>query len=119
MLDQLGVTNVRPGRDSNPKSANPANYDQAKANPYPKLPEILETKDGKKVTTPDQWWNKRRPEILKFYRDEIYGHIPANAPKVTWEVAETDPKARDGAAVMRRTSSRLSGFWGSSLVKVE
>ena len=43
MLDQLGVSKLRPGRDSNPKSANPANYDQAKANPYPKLPEVLET----------------------------------------------------------------------------
>ncbi len=47
MLDQLGITRLRPGRDSNPNSPNPANYDPAKANPYPTLPEILVTKDGR------------------------------------------------------------------------
>src|ERR1700733_6912302 len=65
MLEQLGINKLRPGRDSNPNSPNPANYDQAKANPYPKLPLILETKDRKKVTTPEQWWNERRPEIVE------------------------------------------------------
>ena len=65
MLDQLGITRLRPGRGSNPNSPNPANYDQARANPYPMLPEVLETKDGKKATTPEQWWNERRPEIVE------------------------------------------------------
>jgi hypothetical protein len=50
---------------------------------------------------------KRRPEILKFYQTEIYGRAPANAPKVTWEVIETDPKARDGAAGLRRVVGRM------------
>jgi hypothetical protein len=89
MLDQLGITKLRPGRDSNPNSKNPANYDQAKANPYPKLPEILETKDGKKVTTAEQWWNERRPEIAELLERELYGRIPENVPKVQWEVRET------------------------------
>ena len=89
MLDQLGITKLRPGRDSNPNSPNAANYDQAKANPYPKLPEILETKDGKKVTTPEQWWNERRPEIVELLEREVYGRIPENVPKVKWEVRET------------------------------
>src|SRR3954449_3289064 len=51
MLDQLGITRLRPGRDSNANSPNPANYDQAKATPFPKLPELLETKAGEKVAT--------------------------------------------------------------------
>src|SRR5262249_50400098 len=89
MLDQLGIKKLRPGRDSNPRSANPANYDQAKANPYPKLPEILETRDGKKVTTAEQWWNERRPEIVELLEREVYGRIPENVPKVRWEVRVT------------------------------
>src|SRR5262249_61622623 len=56
---------------------------------------------------PEMWMKKRRPEILKFYQTEIYGRVPANAPKVTWEVTETDPKARDGAAVLRRVVGRM------------
>ncbi len=89
MLDQLGITKLRPGRDSNPNSPNPANYDQAKANPHSKLPEILETKDGRRVTTPEQWWNERRPEIVELLEREVYGRIPENAPTVQWEVRET------------------------------
>src|SRR5262245_46400089 len=53
------------------------------------------------------WRTRRRPEILKLYQTEIYGRIPDNAPKVTWEVAETGPKARDGSAVMRRVVGRV------------
>jgi hypothetical protein len=36
------------------------------------------------------WRKQRRPEILEFYQAEIYGRIPPSAPKVTWQVAETD-----------------------------
>ena len=89
MLDQLGITRLRPGRDSDPTSPKAANYDQTKANPYPKLPEILETKDGRKVTTPDQWRKERRPEIVEMLEREVYGRLPTNVPKVKWEVRET------------------------------
>jgi hypothetical protein len=44
---------------------------------------------------------------MKFYRDQIYGNVPANAPKVTWEVAETDPNARDGKAILKRLVGRI------------
>jgi hypothetical protein len=83
-----------------------SNYSEDKVPPYT-LPDPLLLSDGQKVTTPELWVKKRRPEILKFYQAEIYGRIPANAPKVTWEVTETDPKARDGAAVMRRVVGRM------------
>jgi lysophospholipase L1-like esterase len=102
MLDQLGITKLRPGRDSNPNSPNPANYDQAKANPYPKLPEVLETKGGKKVTTSEQWWNERRPEIVELLEREVYGRIPENVPKVRWEVRETREVEAGGKPAVRR-----------------
>ena len=38
MLDQLGITELRPGRSNNEESPNAANYDESKANPYPVLP---------------------------------------------------------------------------------
>jgi hypothetical protein len=42
-------------------------------------------KDGKPVTDAATWWNRRRPEILGDFLTEVYGVIPANTPKVTWE----------------------------------
>ena len=49
----------------------------------------------------DTWRNQRRPEILELYNREIYGRVPANAPKVTFEVVETDPNAMDGLAIRK------------------
>ncbi len=36
------------------------NYDESKANPYPKLPDALVLKNGHKVTNAKVWWNQRR-----------------------------------------------------------
>jgi hypothetical protein len=38
---------------------------------------------------------------------EIYGQIPVNTPKVTWEVAETNTTAKDSTAIMRRIVGRI------------
>ena len=35
MMDQLGIKALRPGPSGNEKAPNHANYDEAKANPYP------------------------------------------------------------------------------------
>jgi hypothetical protein len=53
------------------------------------------TASGQLISSAEQWFKTRRPEILKFYREEIYGVVPDGALRVTWEVAETDaPPAR-------------------------
>jgi len=90
MLEQLGVTNLRPGPNGRAQAGEPnaANYDPAMANPYPNLPDPLVTKAGKTVATPDIWWVKRRPEIAEDFEREIVGRIPDNVPKVTWSTKE-------------------------------
>jgi hypothetical protein len=76
------------------------NYDESKANPYP-LPDPLVLNDGKHVKNAKAWWNQRRPEILENFRSEMYGRIPENTPKVTWEVTSTDAKAGGGLAIKK------------------
>lgn len=90
MMQQLDITEVRPGKSGDPTHPNSANYDESIANPCPELPEILVTKNGKKVTTPDMWWNVRRPEIAEIFEREVYGRIPDNVPSVTWKVEIVD-----------------------------
>ncbi|HVX83211.1 MAG TPA: acetylxylan esterase [Phycisphaerae bacterium] len=63
------------------------NYDEAKANPFPELPDPLMLKNGEKVTDGATWWGKRRPEIVEDFEREVYGRMPKETPKVTWEVA--------------------------------
>ncbi len=90
MMQQLGIKRLRPGPSGNESAPNHANYDEATANPCPELPEALTLKNGKKVTTADDWWNKRRPELVEDIEREVYGRLPQKIPSVTWTVKITD-----------------------------
>jgi hypothetical protein len=89
MLQQLGITKLRRGRDANQESEFKANYEEDKANIYGDLPDVLTLADGTKITTAEQWWKQRRPEIVEAFESEIVGRIPKNVPEVKWEVRET------------------------------
>jgi len=89
-----------------------SNYNEEKVPPYT-LPDPLVMNDGRAVTTAQMWFNERRPEILKFYQTQIYGRIPENAPKMTWEEMET--KLDSGIA--RTSGSNESGAPNGAIVK--
>jgi len=99
MKDQLGIRTLRPGPSGNEQAPNHANYDEATANPFPVLPDVLMLKDGRKVTTPAMWAT-RRAEIIEEFDREVLGRVPKSVPKVTWEVTETLPSTVGGRAVM-------------------
>jgi hypothetical protein len=86
MMQQLGITRLRPGPSGRAGATNSANYDPALANPYPDLPDPLTLKDGRKVTTAEIWWKQRRPEIVEDFEREVFGRVPKNVPKVTWKI---------------------------------
>jgi hypothetical protein len=87
MMRQLHIAGLRP--PVNARVLGSANYDEAKANPYPDLPNPLAMKNGKKVTTAKMWWHQRRPEIVEDFDREVYGSVPKSVPKVKWEVTST------------------------------
>ena len=84
MMQQLGISELRPGPSGNPEAPNAAISDEAKVQPY-FLPNPLEFDNGTKVTTQQQW-EKRRAEITEHFDREIYGRLPENIPGVTWKV---------------------------------
>lgn len=86
MMEQLGIKKLRPGPSGNRGATNEANYDPAKANPFPDLPDPLTLKNGQKVTSPEIWWKRRRPEIVEDFERDVIGRIPKEVPKVTWSV---------------------------------
>jgi hypothetical protein len=90
MMDQLGIKALRPGPSGNEKAPNHANYDESKANPYPDLPDPLKLNNGQPVTTPQIWWDQRRPEIVEMYEKYVYGRIPKDVPSVKWTVTAVD-----------------------------
>jgi hypothetical protein len=106
MMQQLGITRLRPGPSGNESAPNAANYDEALANPFPDLPELLKMENGRAVTTARQWNRQRRPEIVELFEREVVGRIPRNVPKVTWSITERAAAEVGGRQVNAR---RLQG----------
>ena len=103
MMDQLGITSIREGANGrDPSAPNAANYDEAKGNPYPVLPDVLKLDNGKPVKNAKQWWGQRRPQIVEHFDREVYGRLPKSVPGVTWSVAETKNDTSGGAEVVTR-----------------
>jgi hypothetical protein len=99
MLDQLGIKKVRSGRSGKGPDAS----SEATANPYKEtMPDLLIFKDGTKVMAPAQW-PKRRAEIVEDFEREVYGRVPKNVPKVTWEVTSTVEGESEGIAFVTKT----------------
>ena len=89
MQRQLGITVLRPGPSGRADAPNPANYDETIANPFPDWPDLLTLENGECVTSPETWWQRRRPEIVEAFEREVVGRIPENVPDVEWSVTET------------------------------
>ena len=61
--------------------------DSSRVGDYTQI-DLLKMKTGRIITTPEEWWNKRRPEIKKDLEEELYGKIPDEKilPEVEWDV---------------------------------
>jgi len=101
MKDQLGIKALRPGPSGNESAPNHANYDEALANPYPKLPEVLTLSNGKPVKSASDW-TRRRKEIVEEFDREVVGRVPKNVPRVTWTVTRTIDATVAGVPVIAR-----------------
>ena len=83
MQRQLAITAMRPGPSGNPSAPNAANNDEAKANPFSDIPDILTFDDGSRVRSARDW-PRRRVELLDALSREMYGRVPRDVPRVTW-----------------------------------
>ena len=97
MMDQLGIKALRRGANPNDQTT----FDEASANKYP-LPPLLVMQNGSKVTKAKQW-PARRAEIQEDFEREVYGRIPKNVPKVTWELTNTNTVDIGGISAITKT----------------
>jgi len=106
LMKLLQIDSLRPGPSADPSAPNAANSDESKANPYPEIPDPLILDNGQKVTNAEMWWKLRRPEIQEHFDREIYGRVPEDVPKVTWEIVSV---SRDTNANMPVVTKKLLG----------
>jgi hypothetical protein len=76
------------------------NYDEAKAGTY-QLPELLRTTDGARIPDRKAWEQKRRPEIISLYTQEVYGRMPGKPAGMQFRTIITDPDALGGKAIRK------------------
>ncbi len=73
------------------------NYDENKV-PQFVLPNVLETFNGKEVKTVKEWEDERRPELLDFFTQNVYGEIPGKLAITSFEIVEQSNDAIEGKA---------------------
>lgn len=84
-----------PGTAYDPGKPGNVNYDEARAQVHPNLPDVLTLKNGTKVTTPAQW-KIRAAEIRAMFDSEVFGKYPKGLPGVTWRVTGTEERDVEG-----------------------
>ena len=74
--------------------------------PY-SLPEALTFRNGKRVTSP-QDWPRRRAELVRLFEEHVYGRIPDGLPRQPGWVVETRRDALGGKAIRQRIQISLT-----------
>lgn len=77
------------------------NYDESKV-PIFKVPDPLKSFKGKKIKNTKKWEKTRRPELLKFFTENVYGEVPGNLEISAFEVVEQSNNALDGKATRKQ-----------------
>ncbi|MBV9123463.1 MAG: acetylxylan esterase, partial [Planctomycetes bacterium] len=74
----------------------------------PGLPDPLVMFDGRHVTTREQWFQQRRPELKALFQYYMYGFLPPAPARVEAKVAHQDPHAFSGKATLKE----IALSWG-------
>jgi hypothetical protein len=94
-------------------------YDEGKVPPYD-LPPLLVSSEGKPITTPEEWFNVRRPQIMALFGNLVYGIVPApESPiRTTFEVIRTNREFMDGRATRKDVRIRFENAKGSAEMRI-
>ena len=101
----LGLVTTAPSRPGAQQP--PGNYDESKIPAYT-LPDPLVMADGSKVSTPEVWTSRRRPELLDIFARDIYGRTPQIRLPLRVTVDSTVNDALGGTAVRRQVTLRFA-----------
>ena len=83
------------------------NTDESKVKPY-KLPDVLKTEKGEQISSIKEWEKVRRPEILQLFEDHVYGQVPQDFDKISFEIKNEDKDAMNGKATLKEVVISVS-----------
>ena len=90
-------------------------YEESTVPPYD-LPPLLVSSEGKPITTPEEWFNIRRPQIMAQLGSLVYGIVPLpESPiKTSFEVLKTDREVMGGKATRKDVRIKFENAKGSA-----
>ena len=83
------------------------NFDESKVGSYT-LPDPLAFNDGQRVLSASEWMERRRPQILKVFEEDVYGRSPHPPKTLRYKVFDKDKKALGGEAIRKQVAIRLT-----------
>lgn len=84
-----------------------ANYDESKVPAYT-LPDALLCSDGTRVTTVEEWEQKRRPELFQLFETYMFGKAPAAPSPLIYRVTDIAQKELGGKAIRKLVDIMLT-----------
>lgn len=73
---------------------------------HPDLPDPLVTFDGERITSREQWFAKRRPELKLLFQHYMYGRLPPAPARVGAKLEHEDRTAFGGKATLKEITLR-------------
>lgn len=73
----------------------------------PELPDPLVMLDGRRVTSREQWFGERRPELVALFQHYMYGYPPPAPRQVRGMLEREDRKAFNGKATLKEVTVTL------------
>ncbi|MGD8781917.1 MAG: acetylxylan esterase [Ignavibacteria bacterium] len=83
------------------------NYKESEVPRY-ELPDPFIMINGSKVKDKDTWLNKRRPEIIGLFEENIYGKSPGKPDEIIFEITSINQNALEGKATRKEVSIYFS-----------
>lgn len=92
---------------------NGAIYQESDVPKY-ELPDILIDFDGSIIKTVNHWENTRRPEVIEFFADNIYGKVPIPSDPIveSFELISEDTAHMEGLCTKRELRITLTNKFG-------
>ncbi len=84
------------------------NYEEWRVPAYT-FPNPLVMANGQSVTSAKMWMEKRRPELLRLFETDEYGHSPGHPKGMTFQEVSVDENALKGKAIRKEV---LINFFG-------
>ena len=95
------------------------NYDEAKVPAYD-LPELLVTAEGRRITTAEEWYSLRRPQIMSLFSNLVYGRVPepSTPMKLTFREVKKDGAFMRGKATRKDVEIQIKTEKGAKTMRI-